>query len=350
MKAYVFGAGASAGAGYPLASQLLQGLAAWLDRCDPSVQWVPWARNRIVQVRETFGSLDDFEGILGKLEDYGYQRVKPAGQTAYRQDPKDIFHDCAERYRGVNIADPGVPAQGFYPQYLRSDLIGAFREFFYQTEELRTEPNAYDGFAGRRAGPDSTVITFNYDVVLERALAKTGKWDIGNGYGFPFLPGRVASKVTVYKLHGSVNWFKEPINDMPPPVIFRRDLELLGYGGLVDPRVGGNGMGVDNSGTFILPDPRKKFYWESFWKPLWRTAGERLRAANEVFIHGYSMPTADVRARQLLFDNIKKSACISIHCRTMSDRIAAEFRSRGFTDVRPSPSGDFETWAVSEEL
>jgi hypothetical protein len=226
-------------------------------------------------------------------------------------------------------------------------LIGAFREFFYHTEELRTEPNAYDSFAQRKAGPDSSVITFNYDIALERALARGGKWDIGNGYGFPFLPDRLASKVTVHKLHGSVNWFKHPINDVPPPVIFTRDLGLLGYEQLFDPRVGGNRMGVDNSGTFILPDPRKRFYWETFWEPLWNAAAERLRGANEVFIHGYSMPTTDARARQLLLDNIEKSAAISIHCRSMSDRIAEEFRSRGFTHVRSFPSVDFEAWAVS---
>jgi hypothetical protein len=337
-------------AGYPLASQLLHGLSAWLDRCDPSVHSVSWARNRIVQVRETFGSLDDFEGILGKLEGYGQRRVKPTEPTTYRQDHKDIFHDCAERLQGGDVGDLDIPAHGFYPQYLRSDLISAFREFFYQTEEQRTEPSAYDSFAKRRAGPDSSVITFNYDIALERALAKTGQWDIGDGYAFPFLPNRPSSQIKVHKLHGSVNWFKHPINDVPPPVIFTRDLRLLGYEHLIDPRVGGNGMGVDNSGTFILPDPRKTFYWQQFWEPLWKAAAEGLRAANEVFIHGYSMPTADALARQLLFDNIGKLAAISIHCRGVSNRIAEEFRSRGFSDVRAFPSVDFEAWAVSEEF
>jgi hypothetical protein len=139
-------------------------------------------------LRETFGSLDDFEGILGKLEEYGHLRFKPTGRTTHHQDRNDIRHDCIERFQGVHAGDPDIPAEGFYPQYLRSDLISAFREFFYQTEELRTEPNAYDIFAERKAGADSSVITFNYDIALERAMAKAGKWDIGNGYGFPFCP------------------------------------------------------------------------------------------------------------------------------------------------------------------
>ena len=106
-------------------------------------------------------------------------------------------------------------------------------------------------------------------------------------------------------------------------------------------------MGVDNSGTFILPDPRKKFYWESFRGPLWNVVAERLRVANEVFILGYSMPPSDEQARKLLFLNIEKSAAISIHCRSMSDRIAEEFRSLQFTNVQSFPSVDFEAWTVS---
>src|SRR5713101_1185521 len=127
MTAYILGAGASVSAGYPLASKLLESLSAWLDGCDQSVHWVPWARNRIVQVRETLGSLDDFEGVLGKLEEYGQQRVKPTGATTY--------------------AD--VPAEGFYPQYLRSDLISAFREYFYETEDKRRGATGYDNSSQR---------------------------------------------------------------------------------------------------------------------------------------------------------------------------------------------------------
>lgn len=87
MVAYILGAGASAHAGYPLASKLLHRLADWLDHCDvPDHQAGQW-RNRIIQVRETFGALDDFESILGKLEEYGYsecrrRRRRPIGRMS----------------------------------------------------------------------------------------------------------------------------------------------------------------------------------------------------------------------------------------------------------------------------
>ena len=67
-----------------VASTLLQGLSDWLDGCGNSEDRVGWCRNRIVQVRETFGSLNDFEGILGRLEESGHERVKPTGITTYR--------------------------------------------------------------------------------------------------------------------------------------------------------------------------------------------------------------------------------------------------------------------------
>jgi hypothetical protein len=344
MRAYILGAGASLSAGYPLASKLLESLSAWLDRCDSTLHWVPGMRNRMIQVRETFGSLGNFEAILGQLEEYGHLRVKPDGPTTYRQDHKDIIHDCMERFRRTVNSDPDTPAEGFYPQYLRSDLISAFREYFYDIEEKQKRRHAYDDFADRKAGRDCSVITFNYDVALERSLARAGKWDVGDGYGYEFLTCRPVSALSVLKLHGSVNWFKSPISEVPPPVMFLRDLALLGCDEPKDPRVAGNGMGVDNSGAFILPDQKKKFYWAAFWEPLWKSASERLRVADEVFIHGYSMPAADARAKQLLFGSIDKSAKISVHCRSTSNRIAEDFCKHGFTAVTSFPDIGFEDW------
>jgi hypothetical protein len=348
MIAYILGAGASRHADYPLASKLLHGLAGWLDHCDVREQWVGECRNRIVQVRETFGSRDDFESILGKLEEYGHRRVKPTSATTYRQNVVDIMHDCAERLRGTDCGNPDEPAQGFYPQYLRSELIQALREFFYQTEQKRSEPTACEIFGARRIERDSTVITFNYDVALERALVRAGKWDIGTGYGFTAFWDRAASFTTIYKLHGSVNWFQAPMQQNPPPFMLTRDLKLLGYDDLVDPRIGQNDVAVNNLGTMILPDPRKEFSWEGFWSPLWGAAAERLRGASDVFIHGYSMPSADSKARELLFGNISKSATINVYCLNKSDDIGDEFRARGFRTVKPFPATGFEAWVTSE--
>jgi hypothetical protein len=103
MKAYIFGAGASVQAGYPLASRLLHTLSDWLDSCpggEASAFWVQPCRNRMRQIRETFGSLDSLENVLGKLEQYGTQRVARSSATTYEQDFKDIAHDVSEHMMG----------------------------------------------------------------------------------------------------------------------------------------------------------------------------------------------------------------------------------------------------------
>jgi hypothetical protein len=127
--------------------------------------------------------------------------------------------------------------------------------------------------------------------------------------------------------------------------MFPRDIELLGYQGLRDPRIGDGGRAVNNTGTVILPDTDKRFYWKDLWQPLWRSAAERLRGVQELFIFGYSMPCADDRARRLLFDNVSRGAAIHIYCVDGSERIAREFRRLGFTNVRPASKAKFELWA-----
>jgi hypothetical protein len=82
------------------------------------------------------------------------------------------------------------------------------------------------------------------------------------------------------------------------------------------------------------------------WSPLWNGAAQRLRAAREVFIHGYSMPASDLPARELLFGNINSDATINVHCRSNSGRIADEFHRRGFAWVEAFPEIEFEAWVA----
>ena len=68
-------------------------------------------------------------------------------------------------------------------------------------------------------GPNDTFVTFNWDTLLDRALASTGGWSPDDGYGLSFtatmdgawrkrLAERAAFKTNwrLLKLHGSTNW------------------------------------------------------------------------------------------------------------------------------------------------
>lgn len=340
MRTYVFGAGASVSAGYPLASQLLNRLA---ERCRDKASSVDprgEIQNRILQIRETFGTLEDFEQILGKLESLGTQRVPGSGRTSYRQAIVDLVQDGIGEF--LEGRDETVPSDGFYPQYLRSDLVGAFRDYFYEVESTRTTPTGYEYFARSCANSQVGLVTFNYDIALERALAGAGRWDIGTGYGFTFRDDRPRSPLVVHKLHGSTNWFKRAFSNDPCPIIFGPDLALLGFENVRTSLGLGERTAVDEPATFILPDPNKKFYWDQFWRPLWHLAAQELERSSEVFVIGYSLPFSDKQARDLLFEHINRSASIAVYSLGASERIAEEFRAGGFARVRAYPSISFE--------
>ena len=67
-----------------------------------------------------------------------------------------------------------------------------------------------------RLRPGDAIATFNWDTLLDRALAASGTWSIEDGYGLRFTmimrdewerpSSRMHSPVKLLKLHGSTNW------------------------------------------------------------------------------------------------------------------------------------------------
>ena len=82
----------------------------------------------------------------------------------------------------------------------------AVREWFAEIQRSVPDSFAYQAFARNIVVPGDCMVTFNYDVSLERELKLAGKFEVGDGYGIPFkgLPGKSDTKVL--KLHGSTNW------------------------------------------------------------------------------------------------------------------------------------------------
>jgi hypothetical protein len=130
--------------------------------------------------------------------------------------------------------------------YLLSDLKEVIRDQF---DVIRSAPSPlYDRLA-RVLRPGDAVITFNYDLGVERALRATGLWNVKSGYGFSIEDGETPSPVEVLKLHGSTNWrallfggmtgfFAGDGNSLGsrPVLCFRPDLDYLGYPDFIDPR------------------------------------------------------------------------------------------------------------------
>lgn len=60
------------------------------------------------------------------------------------------------------------------------------------------------------------VINFNYDLIMDQSLARSGRWSEASGYGWRSrVEARVGaeadSEIVMLKLHGSINWWKREI-------------------------------------------------------------------------------------------------------------------------------------------
>jgi hypothetical protein len=165
MAVYVLGAGSSAHAKYPLAAALGKSLAAWIETLGPEHRY----QFRLNQVVDAYGALDDFEAILADLMTSG----------------------------SASAAIPSIDRA-----YLIDDLKEAIREYF---DTIRTEQALLYDLLAQRLRPGDVVLTFNYDLGIERSLSRAGLWELGTGYGFQ-IDGYSRSAIQVLKLHGSTNW------------------------------------------------------------------------------------------------------------------------------------------------
>jgi hypothetical protein len=326
MTVYVLGAGASYHAGYPLASALGQTLYQWVvNNVSESDFW----RGCIEELYESYGGLTDFESILTELDEC------PLGSRAAQVGHRGNIRAAVRIY---------LPA-------------------FFNTLRERPAP-LYDLLATTRLQPGDVILTFNYDLSCERASRQAGLWEIGDGYGFPLGIEEIpSSKVKILKLHGSTNWwgpifggmrgfFQAGPTSLPtrPVILSSKDFEFLGYGCLGDPSCAGMSRPAAVP-ALITPTRRKRFYeetslgreWEEFWAGLWSQADHAVSLATDVVLIGYSMPAADEAARRLLLNQTNPNANITVCCGSDSDKIRAEFTSRGFRSLE-RPKTTFETF------
>ncbi|MGB8028926.1 MAG: hypothetical protein WCF30_04595 [Terracidiphilus sp.] len=331
---YVFGAGASRDAGYPLASQMGGALFEYMLKSE-NVSIRASAEFLIDTFRET----RNIEDLITEIE-----------SQVVRLKDSEVSEDRIQRNRIGN----------------RRGYLGvALQEWFRQIHLLPA--GSYAIFAEHIVRPGDVVVTFNYDDSLERELRRFGKWDISRGYGFPLGMEDIPSDVLVLKLHGSVNWLVSLFGGAtegtflvnPPssmgrhPVIHRADLEFLGYETF-------SGHMYQSGGAFpclILPGRSKEFFFDTsfgyefgdFWDHLWSLAARALKAANKIVVCGYSLPSADQRARDLLFRRPQRKAEIEIVSGDQSERIAREFTDAGFKSASTFGNGYFVGWCQANQ-
>jgi hypothetical protein len=166
--------------------------------------------------------------------------------------------------------------------------------------------------------PDDTIISFNYDLIMDRSLSDLSNslWNQVAGYNvFPEKVGlkregkppiewgepnpSSGGKFQYLKLHGSLNWYWDGEYQQEPkiriiPVSLFRGGDLRAW--LFD----GDEFKYE---PFLVPPVYSKVLWDPL-KPLWYKARQKLQSADEVIIIGYSFREADLHAIALLRSTI----------------------------------------------
>jgi hypothetical protein len=243
-------------------------------------------------------------------------------------------------------------------------FIEALRQWFCEIHRQH-QARAYEQFANEVVQPGDCIISFNYDISLDSKLHQAGKWEIGDGYGFPADGLAGGSLVRLLKLHGSINWFAVMFGGITVgafpigsegvfgkrPAFSDGDLTALGYPNVVDPHFPRGGATAIL--PLILPTNRKQFFfqtnlgreWAYFWNNLWRQARSAVRKSERIVLCGYGLYPIDRRGCNLLLKGTC-SAEIEVCSGGDSDRIVAELISHGRRAHRAQETM-FESWVSS---
>lgn len=155
-----------------------------------------------------------------------------------------------------------------------------------------------------------TIVTFNYDMLIEESFGEATLWTPIGGYGDKVYgvrggwcrkwlenrnrKGSINAKIKLLKLHGSVNWtlYKTgqiKLKDRPFVVRTRRKAAVF-------------------ETVSILPPGWNKRIDKNPYKKLWRKARLKLEQCNTIIILGYSLPEADLLARALFAEVVRLRA------------------------------------------
>lgn len=343
MRALVLGAGASksydaspTGQRMPIARDFFD----IFDRLDLSAN--PWV---------LIGS------IIGYVEDW----MKAGSAFGYLRSGIDIedLHSRIEADRDRVLSEQGL-LEAMIPFKAYNELVFLFTAVINSIQNGPTSrPHVR---LAKSLAPDDVVITFNWDTLLDRALAEATPWRPDAGYGVQpkcvFADGwrepngGTGPANTLLKLHGSTNWLTAySTTDGHGQIVSGQDADPGSFGiferasgpyacfkgrymgdhqpysyGYYPPnlpfpgRPAGEGRVIVRmtprfpwmpdgdapddglpSMPLIIPPVRNKTYdfFGSLFRTLWSQAEDALASADEIIIVGYSFPRTDVQSERL---------------------------------------------------
>ena len=209
-------------------------------------------------------------------------------------------------------------------QAMALDITNAVRETLNEQEHLAIQkecPTWLKELTRYWHKNKSGVITLNYDTLVERAAATIetgGKSTLTAGQLYP-VPFTLASRrdgnpfsndevetFTLFKLHGSINWFYSGAADSTGETIYYTSTYSWERD---DSRELPQQEAVSDKVPLIVPPTTEKvrFFQHESLKRIWTRALDSISQATRLFVLGYSLPMTDLAIR--LFLNEVGIAC-----------------------------------------
>jgi len=167
----------------------------------------------------------------------------------------------------------------------------------------------HDEFVSRILQPKDSVISFNYDCVLDDSLSRCGdkQWNPRYGYGFnlgprgmlltgdqhwsPTTRAKRADTIHLYKLHGSLH-FRVAGPEKEEKIYLKQHPYTKRRG---------------NLRFTIIPPEWHKAYNKGFFGKLWKDAASAIHRAEHLVFVGYSLPATDLHSTALFRTAIRSS-------------------------------------------
>lgn len=207
-------------------------------------------------------------------------------------------------------------------------------------------PCSFHGALAAALNPKDTILSFNYDCVMDDALRRcaAGNWSAQYGYGFP-NPARVRGheawsaenpptglnrSINLFKMHGSLNWFRFPTTTNGLIRLRQKPYKQVG----------------DKDYEIIPPERVKNI--SGTYEAIWKRAGTAIRHAQVLAFVGFSFTPTDLHVDS--FFRIAIDENVGDLRRVVIANPSAEHRSRvrgivGRALLRRIPVVQFDSFA-----
>ncbi|MBI5359360.1 MAG: hypothetical protein HZA48_02125 [Planctomycetes bacterium] len=272
-----------------------------------------------------------------------------------------VFIEDATRY-GANLENIFSMADNLEDRSAFNRMLYAINAVFSKLHQDISEVKNYQELACILSGAMSdsktgvSIITFNYDIWLEKEMQKAGLWHPGNGYGvefdyvtvadikkiLPFKSGsqyplqirsfennNYSSRFLILKPHGSLSWYYDTENS--------KKFVMLDSDGIVSDNKNKGWEITDyvNDSDYVpllIPPTFAKERNNSLFGEIDKQIQEKLSDADVVVIIGWSMPETDighVGKIEDVFNHKKKRLSKLVVCDTrhINDRLYSRFES-----------------------